>query len=138
MLTAAQRAALVALRSEQRRLNATYLDLPAAANTGGCHLVAPEAAALLSKLGATHRSGYFDARALGDETAVDHHWVALPDGTIIDPTADTFGCGELGIAVIAPCDPAARRYREYGALPADVDDADGPPPASAVFATAAP
>lgn len=43
-----------------------------------------------------------------DSGAPEHVWLTLPDGTIVDPTADQFD--QAPVVVLRPGDPGAERY----------------------------
>lgn len=67
-----------------------------------CGVTSEEVAALLGG------SEFYGAYLCDDGTAPEHAWVVLPDGTIVDATADQFG-GEP-VTIIEPGDPRAARY----------------------------
>lgn len=46
----------------------------------------------------------------GEVICEDHAWNVLPDGSIVDATADQFGEG-FDVRIVAPTDPDYRRYR---------------------------
>jgi hypothetical protein len=51
---------------------------------------------------------FYGAYRVTDESMPEHAWNVMPDGTIVDATADQFG-GQP-VTVIPPGDPRAARY----------------------------
>ena len=47
----------------------------------------------------------------GDEPIIDHVWAELPDGAILDATADQIGEGHDGVRIVPPGHPDHGRYR---------------------------
>lgn len=77
----------------------------------GCHYIAPQAAAITSAL---HESGIVIDP---DGTPIDHHWVTLTDGTILDVT---------WLRLITPDASEHARYVTYGELGEDADPHENP------------
>lgn len=45
---------------------------------------------------------------------MDHAWVTMPDGTIVDITQGQFGKGQSGVQILSPGHPMRRHYRDSG------------------------
>jgi hypothetical protein len=81
-------------------------------NRGGCHYMTE----MLDGLnGAERRAGYFvhpQKDSDGRQQAIDHYWLKMPNGSILDPTFDQF---DLGISVgrFPPGHPMQNQYQEY-------------------------
>lgn len=104
---------------------------------GGCFDLAPWLAGQLADVGASADCGFYEPA--GPQAA--HHWVRLPDGTILDSTHAQFDPDRPAV-VAAPGSDLYDRYIPYELMTAAEADAqflDPPSPASrAAFAFAAP
>jgi hypothetical protein len=103
--------AIVKLRTEIRR--GEYADLENW-DRGGCHLVTEA----LEAVGVGRRVGGYliwpEPQPDGRRRAIDHFWLVLEDGSILDPTSDSFGLPELGnVARIPAGDPRQELYQPY-------------------------
>jgi len=82
-------------------------------NRGACHLVTE----LLEGIdGAERVGGYFIAPSEDDDPrpqAIDHFWLRMPDGTLIDPTYDSINAGHESIGRFQEGDPRREPYQEY-------------------------
>jgi predicted GNAT family acetyltransferase len=74
---------------------------------GACHLVSEW---IEDEFGWRRTSGTYTSRDYQDVAIAGHLWNILPDGSILDATADQTGEGH-DIRVIAPDDPEYHRYR---------------------------
>lgn len=102
-------AVLPAATLEQVRTTRRRVRLNSGRPDGRCGKVAE---ALRDELGWAYRWGHL--RLLDGEMCWIHCWNQLPDGTIVDATADQFEerwlGGETGVAVLRPGDPQQANY----------------------------
>ena len=89
---------IIGIRTRHRSELSRFLRLGDWRDVGGCWLVAPN---ICERFGWDQEGGCY---VLPDGTHAAHEWNRLPDGRIIDTTADQFGEPSPGIRIAPAAD----------------------------------